>query len=125
MQLESAGKLSKDFRETHQTVLYQVPCHLRDQNIGYKARDLMKLIPGVKVEVVERCSGHDGSFGVKEEYFQLSMEIGKKAFSAIEQSEPDRIVSDCPLSALQLKQGTGRPAQHPIELVKEAYGIKK
>lgn len=124
MRLEGAGKLSKNFKAMKQKVLYQVPCHLRDQNIGYKARDLMALIPGVEVQVIERCSGHDGSFGVKTEYFDLSMAIGKKAFSAVEAGEPDRVVSDCPLSALQMMQGTGKPAAHPIELVNEAYGEK-
>jgi Fe-S oxidoreductase len=124
MQLEAAGRLSKAFKEIQARVLYQVPCHVRDQNIGYKARDLLRLIPGVKVEVVERCSGHDGSFGAKQEYYQISLQIGRKAFDAVEKSQPDRIVSDCPLSALQLEQGTGRPACHPIQLVKEAYDIK-
>lgn len=123
MQLDAVGRLSKEFTPRVETVLYQVPCHLRDQNIGYKARDLLRLIPGLTVEVAERCSGHDGSFGVKQEYFQISMKIGRKVFEAIEQSNPDRVVSDCPLSALQLQQASGRPAQHPIQLVKEAYGI--
>lgn len=124
MQLEAAGRLSKAFKAMQARVLYQVPCHLRDQNIGYKARDLLRLIPGVTVEVVERCSGHDGSFGVKQEYYQISLQIGRKAFDAVEKTQPDRVVTDCPLSALQLEQATGRPASHPIQLVKEAYGIK-
>ena len=31
--------------------------------------------PGTQVTVVERCSGHDGTWGVKREYFANSMKI--------------------------------------------------
>ena len=42
-------------------------CHARAQNMGIKARDMLKLIPNVKIDVVERCAGHGGSFGVVKE----------------------------------------------------------
>jgi Fe-S oxidoreductase len=124
MKLEGKGKLAKDFVSSPGKIAYQVPCHLRDQNIGLKSRDLMKLIPGATVEVIERCSGHDGTFGVKKEYFDLSLKVGRKAFAAVENAEPDLAVSDCPLSGLALTQSTGKKSVHPIQVVQKAYGLK-
>ncbi|HET6464691.1 MAG TPA: anaerobic glycerol-3-phosphate dehydrogenase subunit C [Nitrospiria bacterium] len=124
MKLEGKGKLAKDFVSRPGKIAYQVPCHLRDQNIGLKSRDLMKLIPGATVEVIERCSGHDGTFGVKKEYYDLSLKVGRKAFAAVENAEPDVAVSDCPLSGLALTQSTGKKAVHPIQVVQKAYGLK-
>jgi Fe-S oxidoreductase len=124
MKLEGKGKLSKDFVSSPGKIAYQVPCHLRDQNIGLKSRDLMKLIPGATVEVIERCSGHDGTFGVKKEYYDLSLKVGRKAFAAVENAEADAAVSDCPLSGIALTQSTGKKSVHPIQIIQRAYGLK-
>jgi Fe-S oxidoreductase len=124
MKLEGQGKLAKDFVSSPGKIAYQVPCHLRDQNIGLKSRDLMKLIPGATVEVIERCSGHDGTFGVKKEYYDLSLKVGRKAFAAVENAEPDVAVSDCPLSGIALTQSTGKKSVHPIQVIQKAYGLK-
>jgi Fe-S oxidoreductase len=124
MKLEGQGKLAKDFVSSPGKVAYQVPCHLRDQNIGLKSRDLMKLIPGTTVEVIEKCSGHDGTFGVKKEYYDFSLKVGRKAFAAVENAEPDVAASDCPLSGLALTQSTGKKSVHPIQVVQKAYGLK-
>lgn len=124
MKLDGQGKLAKDFVSSPGKVAYQVPCHLRDQNIGLKSRDLMKLIPGTTVEVIEKCSGHDGTFGVKQEYYDLSLKVGRKAFAAVENAEPDVAASDCPLSGMALTQSTGRKSVHPIQVIQKAYGLK-
>ena len=124
MKLDSQGKLAKDFVSSPGKIAYQVPCHLRDQNIGLKSRDLMKLIPGTTVEVIEKCSGHDGTFGVKQEYYDLSLKVGRKAFAAVEKAEPDAAASDCPLSGIALTQSTGKKSVHPIQIIQKAYGLK-
>jgi glycerol-3-phosphate dehydrogenase subunit C len=123
MRLESEGKLSKDFVWKPEKIAYQVPCHLRDQNIGFKSRDLMKLT-GAKVHVIERCTGHDGSFGVKKEFYELSVKVGRKAFGEAERGEAEVVSSDCPLSGLALTQATGKRSLHPIEIIQRAYGMK-
>ncbi len=128
MRLKKEGALSLDFTQTRQRIAYQVPCHLRDQNIGFKSKELMELT-GAHVELIERCSGHDGSWGATVEFFDLSMTIANKAVRAIDDSEPDLVASDCPLSALQLDQaGTPssahKPAtQHPIQIIRDAYQL--
>jgi glycerol-3-phosphate dehydrogenase subunit C len=124
MKLEGQGRLAKDFVSGPGKIAYQVPCHLRDQNIGLKSRDLMKLIPGATVEVIEKCSGHDGTFGVKKEYYDLSLKVGRKAFAAVEEAGSDAVTSDCPLSGMALTQSTGKKSVHPIQIIQEAYGLK-
>ena len=63
-----AGLLRTDFTQKLGKVSYHVPCHLRVQNIGLKTRDVLKLVPETTVDVIERCSGHNGTYAVKKEY---------------------------------------------------------
>ena len=72
-----AGLLRTDFTQKLGKVSYHVPCHLRVQNIGLKTRDMLKLVPGTTVDVIERCSGHNGTYAVKKEYRAASVKIGK------------------------------------------------
>jgi glycerol-3-phosphate dehydrogenase subunit C len=123
MKLKKQGKLDTNFPNRPGKIAYQIPCHLRDQNIGFKSKELMELT-GASVEVIERCSGHDGTWGVKVEFFDLSMKIAAKAVREVEAVQADLVVSDCPLSGVQLTQaGGGKPTLHPIEVVKRAYGL--
>jgi Fe-S oxidoreductase len=122
MKLKKEGRLNTDFSRKPGKVAYQIPCHLRDQNIGFKSKELMELA-GASVEVIERCSGHDGSWGVKVEFFDLSMKIAGKAIREVEAVQADLVVSDCPLSGTQLTQAGGKPVLHPIEVLKQAYGL--
>ena len=78
MKLKREGALATDFQQKPGRVAYQVPCHLRDQNIGFKSKELMECA-GAQVEVIEKCSGHDGSWSAKTEFFPLSMLIAKKS----------------------------------------------
>lgn len=126
MRLKKDGALSTEFRQTPQRISYQVPCHLRDQNIGFKSKELMELT-GARVEVIEKCSGHDGSWGAKVEFFDRSMKIARKAVRAVADCEPDLVASDCPLSALQLDQAGATSSKdgtrHPIQIVRDAYDL--
>ncbi|MBI2847481.1 MAG: anaerobic glycerol-3-phosphate dehydrogenase subunit C [Chloroflexi bacterium] len=123
MKLKARGKLDTNFVKSPGKIAYQFPCHLKSQNVGYKSRDLMKLIPGADVEVIERCSGHDGTWAMKKEYFELSLEVGRRLFEDVKEQNPDVVASDCPLAALQIEQGTGRKVVHPILVLKQAYGL--
>jgi len=116
------GKLSRDLKRKPGKVAYQVPCHLRAQNIGFKSRDLMKAA-GAEVELIERCSAVDGTWGFKKEYYQLSMEVARPLFEKVESSQANYTVSDCPLAGLQIEQGTGHKVLHPIQVVQMAYGL--
>jgi glycerol-3-phosphate dehydrogenase subunit C len=120
------GLLKTDFKNSIGKVSYHVPCHLRVQNIGQKTRDLLEMIPDTLVTTVERCSGHDGTWGVKSEYFEQSMKIGRPVFRQMAEANPDYISSDCAIAGRQIEQGMGGHVackKHPISLIRHAYGI--
>ena len=72
-----AGLLRTDFTQPLGKIGYHVPCHLRVQNMGLKTRDVLMLVPETSFEVIERCSGHNGTYGVKREFHEISMKIGR------------------------------------------------
>jgi len=121
MKRHAAGKLALDFARSPGRVLYQVACHLKVQDIGFRSRDLMALVPGATVEIVEKCTGHDGTWSMKTEYFPMSMEIGRPVFDAVKKAEADVVASDCPLAGIQIRQGTGIAVRHPIEIFADCY----
>ncbi len=128
------GLLKTDFKNPLGNVSYHVPCHGRVQNIGRKTEEIFKLIPDTTINVVERCSGHAGTFGIKKGFHQQAMKIGKPVFKAMstmkDGSAPDVISSDCPLGGHHIAQGmenNNLPVpvlNHPITLVRKAYGLE-
>ena len=121
--LHAQGRLDTRFPRPPRKIAYQLPCHLKAQNMGTRSADVLRLT-GAEVETVERCSAVDGTWGMKKEYFQLSMKLAEPLFKDIEAARPDRVASDCPLAALQINQGTGRTAEHPIRILASAYGLE-
>ena len=96
--------------------------------MGQKTREMLETIPGTEVAVVERCAGHDGTWGVKREFFDNSMKIGRPVFRQMAAGGPATIASDCPIAARHILQGMGDEAKdvekaHPLALVRKAYGI--
>ena len=119
--LRQESTFSRDFRSTPGKVAYHVPCHLKAQQIGFRSRDLMRMIPGSEIATVDACTAHDGSWAMKTEFFDLSMKWGKKAFDGMRDAEPNVMATDCPLSAIQIEQATGTRPIHPIEVLARAY----
>lgn len=125
MRRHAARRLSTDFQRSPGKVVYHVPCHLKVQDIGFKSRDLLQLIPGSEVVTVERCTAHDGTWSMRTEYFPISMRVGRPVFETVRAENPDRVASDCPLAGVQIRQGTGRTVKHPIQILAEAYGLRE
>jgi Fe-S oxidoreductase len=119
--LKQEGGFNRDFRSTPGKVACHVPCHLKAQNIGFRSRDMMRLIPGATVKMVEQCCGHDGTWAMKKEFFPLSMLAGKKAFDAMSAEQADVMTTDCPLAAIQFDQALGTRPMHPIQVLDRAY----
>jgi glycerol-3-phosphate dehydrogenase subunit C len=120
------GLLKTDFRKPLGKVSYHIPCHSRVQNMGQKTREMLELVPGTEVNTVERCAGHDGTWGVKREYFAMSMKIGRPVFRQMAASDPDYISSDCAMAGRHIQQGIGESRaekQHPLNLLRIAYGL--
>jgi glycerol-3-phosphate dehydrogenase subunit C len=120
-----AGLLRTDFTRALGKIAYHVPCHLRVQNIGLKTRDILQLIPETTVEPIERCSGHNGTYGLKREFRDISMKIAKPVVQRVHSSGADFYASDCPMAGHQIESGLrdGSHPTHPMTLLKMAYGL--
>ena len=114
-------------------VTVHMACHARAQNVGPKAAEMLRLIPDADVDVIERCSGHGGTFGIMKGTHEIAMKVGKNAFRAALRGGKAHVVSDCPLAGKHLIQGMSEMAEdgqtvpvepkHPIELMAMAYGL--
>lgn len=116
-------------------VTVHLACHARAQNVGPKAAEMLRLIPETPVDVIERCSGHGGTFGVVKPTHDLAVKIGRPVFRTAAQQSRGHIVSDCPLAAQHIVQQVGelaakersepkvREPEHPIEIMARAYGL--
>ncbi|NNM62216.1 MAG: Fe-S oxidoreductase [Steroidobacteraceae bacterium] len=121
----AAGLLRTDFKRELGKVAYHVPCHLRVQNLGLKTRDVLKLVPGTTLDIIERCSGHDGTYAVKKEFHDVSMKIGAPVMQRVEKSAAAWYSSDCPMAGHQIENGIAgdAPPTHPLTLLRTAYQI--
>jgi Fe-S oxidoreductase len=128
------GLLKRDFKTPLGKVAYHIPCHSRVQNIGQQTREVFESIPGTTVNTVERCAGHDGTWGVKREFYAASMKIGRPVFRQMAQDAPDYVSSDCPIAGRAIMQGIDEAARqdpnadhptkaHPLTLIRIAYGL--
>jgi len=124
-QRHQAGLLKTDFAAALGKVAWHAPCHQRVQNIGPKTRDVLALIPGTEVTAIERCSGHDGTYGVKTSTYAIARKIARPVENRIKQVAPDHFASDCPMAASHLAHGMDDhpAAESPIGLLRHAYGI--
>ena len=119
------GKLKTDFSAELGKVSYHAACHQRVQNIGPKTRELLALIPGTEVDIIERCSGHDGTYAVKREFHQYAMKIVQPVVNRINQAQPAHYGSDCAMAGHHIghARADGTAPEHPITLVRMAYGL--
>jgi glycerol-3-phosphate dehydrogenase subunit C len=119
------GEFNTDFKQGLGDISYQVACHLRVQNIGLKTRDILNLVPDTTVVAQERCSGHDGTYGVKKETHDIAVKIGRPIVKKVDQQAPDHFISDCPMAASHiaaLSEKVDKP-EHPMTLLRHAYGL--
>ncbi|PKM08287.1 MAG: Fe-S oxidoreductase [Gammaproteobacteria bacterium HGW-Gammaproteobacteria-4] len=125
MHRHNAGELKSDFKNDLGKIAWQVACHQRVQNIGPKTKQVLELVPGTVVTAIERCSGHDGTYGVKKATYALARKIAKPVENRVKQAEPDHFTSDCVMAGNHIAHGLGdgRSAEHPITLLRKAYGI--
>ena len=113
-------------------VALHLACHARAQNMGAKAVEMLRLLPEADVAVIERCSGHGGSWGAMKENFDVALKVGKPVARQAAKSGKTFVASECPLAGMHIIQGMelldgeAKPpaeALHPIELMARAYGL--
>ena len=120
-----AGLLKTEFANRIGKIAYHVACHQRVQRIGAKTRDILELIPETEIDMIERCSGHDGTYAIKKEFHQTSMKIVKPVVTRVRKAEADAYASDCPMAGHHISAALadGSSTEHPISLLRRAYGI--
>ena len=114
-------------------VTVHIACHARAQNMGQKATEMLKLLPDTDVKVIERCSGHGGSWGIMKDNFEVALKVGRPVARQAAENKSAFVVSECPLARDHVVQGMERldggtapveSVQHPIELIARAYGVR-
>ena len=121
--------LAEGLKEIDGDVTVHNACHARAQNMGIKSRDMLKFIPNIKMDVVERCAGHGGTFGVMKETHDLALKVGRPTARQIKNKNNKYMASDCPLAGKHLKQLevdtkiSNDEALHPIELMAKSYRL--
>ncbi|HUC60848.1 MAG TPA: glycerol-3-phosphate dehydrogenase, partial [Alphaproteobacteria bacterium] len=128
--------LAEGLRPLAGGVAVHLACHARAQNIGQKAADMLRLIPDTEVQVIERCSGHGGSWGFKKANFDTALKVGRPVARQARGGHKAFVASECPLAGVHIAQGMERMTNedgdegaaprlvtHPIQLMAFAYGI--
>ncbi len=132
VEIARAVGLAPGMKPLGRGVAMHLACHARAQNMGPKAAELLRLIPEADVAVIERCSGHGGSWGVKKANFEVALEVGKPVARQAAKSPVRQLASECPLAGSHIAQGmerlgddaiSGAQSRHPIELIAESYGL--
>ncbi|MGZ3513837.1 MAG: anaerobic glycerol-3-phosphate dehydrogenase subunit C [Thermodesulfobacteriota bacterium] len=117
---ESNG-FNTNFKELPLKVGYFAPCHLRALGVGLPALEILRLVPGLKIDNIEAdCCGMGGTFGFKKEKYEISQEIGRDLVEAIDRLKPDIILSDCEGCRMQIRHLTGSKVLHPIQVLRDA-----
>jgi glycerol-3-phosphate dehydrogenase subunit C len=124
--------LAQGMQPVAASVAIHIACHARAQNMGQKGAELLRLIPGADVQVIERCSGHGGAWGFKKGNFETALKVGRPVARQARESGKDFVTSECPLAGVHIMQGIEKLSgeapspsllRHPIQLMARAYGI--
>ncbi len=121
-ELARDGVLDRGFTRPLGKVAYHAPCHLRAQNVGLRARDLLGRLAGAEVSLVDACSGVDGTWGMQARFHAESLRVAAPMLRRLAEVGADHLATDCPLAALRIREGLGRVAVHPVQLLWRAYG---
>ena len=119
--LKESNGFNTNFKELPLKVAYFPPCHLRALGIGLPALEILRLIPGLKIDNIESdCCGMGGTFGFKQEKYEISQEIGRDLAGAIDRLKPEIILSDCEGCRMQIRHLTGLKVLHPVQILRDA-----
>lgn len=123
-QLHQQGELKLDFDWQDFEFAQHVPCHLKALEIGVPSANLLRLVPGIKVQTVEKgCSGMAGTWGLRRRNYRNSLRIGLPLISEVRDGPYQAAVTECSACAMQIGGGTRKPTIHPIKVIAAAYGL--
>ncbi len=123
------GLLKTEFDSMDGHASYQVACHQRVQQTGRATQRLLELIPDLKVSLVERCSGHDGTYAIKAENRLYAEKIARRTAKAATKKDTRWLIGDCPLAVGMVHEHMDPEtnhhvqAMHPVSFLSQAYGL--
>lgn len=118
------GKLELDFTPLSFTIGYHTPCHLKALEVGTPGENLLGLIPGLRVERLEKgCSGIAGLYGFQHRNYRNSLRAGLPLLTAVRTGSFQLGATECSTCKIQMEQGNTKPTIHPIKIVALAYGL--
>jgi len=124
LELHDRGELKTDFRPVPEKIAYHAPCQQQGHGIGKPALDLFALIPELEVvEMDARCCGVAGTYGLKQEKYEIAMAVGADLFGQVAASGADTVACDSETCRWQISHATDRPSVHPIDFLHRAYGL--
>jgi len=124
LDLHDRGELRTDFQTVDETVAYHAPCQQKGHNIGKPALDLFALVPGLRtVEMHAHCCGIAGTYGLKVEKRQISLDVGADLFGQVRDADPSLVACDAETCRWHIEQETGVTNVHPVEIIHRAYGL--
>ncbi len=121
--------LTKGLSQVDGGITVHNSCHARAQNMGNKALEMLKNLPETKVDVVERCAGHGGTFGVMKDTRKAAVKYGRTTARQIKNKKTKYVVSECPLASKHLdgllNENTEEEiiSMHPIEILSKSYNL--
>ncbi len=117
------NELELDFKPVTLSVVYHEPCHARVLDRNQPALNLLRLIPGLQVQLADNgCSGMAGTFGLQRKNYRTSLRIGRGLIGTMKETVAQLGTTECTTCKLQMEQGTTKPTVHPIALLAYAYG---
>ena len=122
LDLHERGLLDTGFGPLHEELPYHAPCQLRSHGIGLPALDLFALVPGLEaIDMDHDCCGIAGTYGLKDEKYDIAMAVGAPLFKKVTETEARRMACDSETCRWQIERATGVPAKHPVEILAAAY----
>jgi glycerol-3-phosphate dehydrogenase subunit C len=122
--------LASGLNPLDESITLHLACHARAQNIGQKGAKLLRLIPEMDLQVIERCSGHGGAWGMMTETFDVALKVGKPVAAQALKAKNRLVLSECPLAGQHILQGIEKldesavvATAHPVEIFARAYGL--
>jgi Fe-S oxidoreductase len=118
-------KLDTNFAgQTYESIVWHAACHYRAQQIGPKSKDLMALT-GAKVQMLERCTAIDGTWGLRAENLELAKRVAKPLMERVRESDAELVTGDCQLANGAITEDTGKIPLHPLQVLARAYGLEE
>lgn len=123
-QLHRNGQMELDLRPVNVSLGYHTPCHLRALPSATPGEQLLRLVPGLSVQSIERgCSGMAGTYGMKRENYRASLRAGWGLITALRDPEIQYGATECSACRIQMEQGTTKPTIHPLKILAYSYGL--